>query len=381
MCPPWPWSLGSLIWRLSGNRFVRHNTARPTLQHRPRPRIDDSCASTSSFSHHSFPHPDATGTSQLRGGRFCQDKQTVSQCVKGNFSRGEKTGLAALGSGHLPTGQALDLPWKQQLTQLHARPPPLSRPRQSILTSLFYNHDLMVIRLSFLQRGGSFLECVLSSAANQKSQLTYQPFYRNSYLSFKTQWISLSVMVSNTALCVKDYWPMTHCPRWHVCYQCYQLRMAALFNTKNDFQSWVIFKCTLTCWCTDACGCFWRIFSGSCLDVEIPGLYLQGMGSYFSCKWKEMFLAFLVYQENSQPFLWLCKILSDQGFQGCWIKIDKFSILHFLIKDLAIIMDMTKTHNFKYNLTTLSSPTQSTLLLVSGSVPWCLRSQEFNWYQ
>ena len=125
----------------------------------------------------------------------------------------------------------------------------------------------------------------------------------NSYLSFKTQWISLSVMVSNTALCVKDYWPMTHCPRWHVCYQCYQLRMAALFNTKNDFQSWVIFKCTLTCWCTDACGCFWRIFSGSCLDVEIPGLYLQGMGSYFSCKWKEMFLAFDLWCNKKTPNL------------------------------------------------------------------------------
>ena len=72
------------------------------------------------------------GTSQLRRGRFRQYKQTCHN-VSRVTSAAERR--LALVSGHLPTGQALDLPWKR-LTQLHARPPPLSKTADSSLPIL-----------------------------------------------------------------------------------------------------------------------------------------------------------------------------------------------------------------------------------------------------
>ena len=149
VCPPWPWQPRQSYLAALGQPVCppQHSPARPTLQHRP--RIDDSCASYSSFSllaRLSTSPKDAVGTSQLRRGRFCQDKQTCHSVSRASWGEG---GRLALVSGHLPTGQALDLPWKQRLTQLHARPQPLSKTADSslpILRPFFDRHLVFIIQ-------------------------------------------------------------------------------------------------------------------------------------------------------------------------------------------------------------------------------------------
>ena len=117
-------SLGSLIWRLSANRFVRHNTAQPAQHSSTGPELMTPVPPTPPSLCPGFPLQRCNGPSQLRRGRFRQDKQTCHSLSRATSVEGR----LALVTGHLPTtGQALDLPWKQQrLTQLHARPPPLS---------------------------------------------------------------------------------------------------------------------------------------------------------------------------------------------------------------------------------------------------------------
>ena len=133
VCPPWPWQPKQSYLAALGQPVCppQHSPARPTLQHRP--RIDDSCASYSFFSLARLStSEDAMGTSQLRRGRFRQYKQTCHNVSRATSAAERRLALV---SGHLPTGQALDLPWKR-LTQLHARPPPLSKTADSSLPIL-----------------------------------------------------------------------------------------------------------------------------------------------------------------------------------------------------------------------------------------------------
>ena len=118
-------SLGSLIWRLSANRFVRHNTAQPAQHSSTGPELMTPVPPTPPSLFPGFPPPKMQwAPSQLRRGRFRQAKQTCHSVSRATSVEGWRLALV---TGHLPTGQALDLPWKQQrLTQLHARPPPLS---------------------------------------------------------------------------------------------------------------------------------------------------------------------------------------------------------------------------------------------------------------
>ena len=130
-------SLGSLIWRLSANRFVRHNTAQPAQHSSTGPELMTPVPPTPPFlSWQGFPHPPKMqwAPPSYAGGASAKTNKHVTVC-QGQLE-GREGGRLGLVSGHLPTGQALDLPWKQRLTQLHARPRPLSKTADSSLPIL-----------------------------------------------------------------------------------------------------------------------------------------------------------------------------------------------------------------------------------------------------
>ena len=81
-------SLGSLIWRLSANRFVRHNTAQPAQHSSTGPELMTPVPPTPPFLFPGFPLPlqRCNGHLPATQGALSPRQTSMSQCVKGNFS-------------------------------------------------------------------------------------------------------------------------------------------------------------------------------------------------------------------------------------------------------------------------------------------------------
>ena len=141
-------SLGSLIWRLSANRFVRHNTAQPAQHSSTGPELMTPVPPTPPFLATGFPPPKMQwAPPSYAGGASPKTNKHVTVCQGQLEPRRGGWHLSLV--TRLLTGQALDLPWKQQrLTQLHARPPPLSKTADSSLPILQPYFDPHLLLLS-----------------------------------------------------------------------------------------------------------------------------------------------------------------------------------------------------------------------------------------
>ena len=82
-------SLGSLIWRLSANRFVRHNTAQPAQHSSTGPELMTPVPPTPPSLCPGFPLQRCNGHLPATQGALPPRQTNMSQFIEGNFSGGE----------------------------------------------------------------------------------------------------------------------------------------------------------------------------------------------------------------------------------------------------------------------------------------------------